>query len=70
MAKEIACHLSISIEITSLQGAGCQSSKGTEDQKIFCPTRASNELQGKDGSIGSSFHPLLALANIPSSQPQ
>ena len=69
MAKEIACHLSISIEITSLQGWGGQSSKGTEDQKIFCSTHASNELQGKDGSTGS-FHPLWVLASIPSSQSQ
>lgn len=68
MAKEIACHLSISIEITSLQGGGWRS-KGTEDQRIFCPTRASNELPGKDGGTGS-FRPLWVVANTPSSQPQ
>lgn len=68
MAKEIACHPSISIEITSLQGGG-QSSKGKEDQRIFCPTHASNELQRKDGIIGS-LHPLWVSASTPSSQTQ
>lgn len=40
-----------------------------KDQRIFCPTCASNELEGKDGIIGS-VHPLWVLANPPSSQPQ
>lgn len=47
MAKEIACHLSISIEIISLKRGG-QSAKGTGDPGLFCPAHAFNELQGKD----------------------